>query len=182
MLVEHFNKIKFKSREWIHQHEPTFSSEVADRINFSGMDKWRREYYFIKDRINHQVILTSSNVVLDRYILSGLAYAQVFSPDVVPMMKSIYSNISEFKHPDITLFIDMDPYNAVAINDSRKGTPDYNPKLNLATLQKLRDAFETHFQTMREWELPVMRIQPFFGDIPKTFESIFNWCNNSDLI
>ena len=182
MLAEHFNKIKFKSREWIHQHEPTFSSEDADKLNFSGMDTWRREYYFMKDRMNHQVILNSSNTVLDRYILSGLAYAQVFSPEAIPMMKSVYSNAAEFMHPDLTFFVDMDPYNALAINDSRKGTPDYNPKLTLETLEKLRAAFETHLQTMREWELPVMKVQPFFGDIPRTFDSIFNWCDKSELI
>jgi len=165
---------RFGDGTWIHEHEPTFSSEEADNLNFGAMDIWRREYYFMKDRMKHQTILRGCNVVLDRYILSGLAYAQIFSPDVLPMMKSVYSNTEEFVHPDAIFFIDMDPMNALAINESRKRTPEYSPKLNLATLQKLRQGFITHLQTMREWELPVFTIQPFFGDIDKTFESILN--------
>lgn len=173
---------KFGEGSWIHEHEPTFTSEVADKLNFSGMDVWRREYYFMKDRMRHQTILRANNVVLDRYILSGLAYAQTFSPEVVPMMKSIYSNTGEFIHPDATFFIDMDPMNALALNESRKGTADYNPKLTLAILQKLRTSFQAHIQTMREWELPVFTIQPFFGDMERTFESILDIIRRNPII
>ncbi len=176
MLTEELTK-KFRDKTWIHEHEPTFTSEEADKLNFRGMDVWQREYYFMKDRMKHQEILRTNNVVLDRYILSGLAYAQTFSPDVVPMMKSIYSNPSEFLQPDAVFFIDMDPINAFAINESRKGTPEYNPKLTVDVLQKLRLGFMTHMHTMREWELPVFTIQPFFGDIDKTFEAILNIIN-----
>ena len=165
---------KFGDGTWIHEHEPTFTSEEADKLNFGALDPWKREYYFMKDRMKHQTILRGCNVVLDRYILSGLAYAQIFSPEVIPMIKSIYSNHSEFVYPDAIFFIDMDPINALAINESRKRTTEYNPKLTLDILQKLRMGFVSHLQTMREWELPVFTIQPFFGDIDKTFESILN--------
>jgi thymidylate kinase len=182
MLTKRFNEKKFGNREWIHEHEPTFSSEQADRINFNKLNPWQREYYFMKDRINHQKTLRENNVVLDRYILSGLAYAQTFSPEVVPMMKSIYKMSDEFVHPDLTIFIDMDPMNAIAINESRKDKEDYNPKLTLDMLHKLRMGFMAHMQTMREMELPVYTVQPFFGDIDRTFESILNWIRRSPLI
>lgn len=173
MLAERLVK-KFGEGSWIHDHEPTFTSEEADRLNFAGLDPWQREYYFLKDRINHQEKLRANNVVLDRYILTGLVYAQTFSPEVVPMCKSVYKNTSEFVHPDAIFFIDMDPMNAFAINESRKGTPDYNSKLSFETLRKLRLGFLTHMSTMREWEIPVFTVQPFFGDIEKTFEAILN--------
>jgi thymidylate kinase len=160
-------------KKWIYEHEPRFSSSDADSLNFGNLDKWQREYYFMKDRMEHQVTLRNHNVVLDRYILSGLAYAQVFSPDVVPMMKSIYSNSKEFIYPDLIVFIDMDPINAMAINISRKNTEEFNPKLNLPTLQNLQQAFLTHLKTMQEWEIPVVSIIPYFGDIHRTFNDIF---------
>lgn len=176
LLVDKFNQTNFANRNWILQHEPTFSSKEADRLNFSGMDQWRREYHFMKDRMNHQNILRSNNVVLDRYILSGLAYAQAFSPEVIPMMKSIYSDASEFVHPDLTIFIDIDPSDALAINKSREGTQDHNPKLDLETLERLRVGFTQHLWTIRNWEMPAVVVQPFIGDIPKTTDRIFEWC------
>jgi thymidylate kinase len=182
MLCAHFNNIKFDNRVWIHEHEPTFTSEEADKLNFDKNDAWQREFYFMKDRMNHQAILKSNNVVLDRYVLTGLAYAQTFSPKVVEMMISTYKLQSEFIYPDVVFFIDMDPINALAINDSRKGTPEYNPKLTLDVLQSIRDGFITHMKTISDMDIPVITIQPFFGDIDKTFTSILNWFDKYPLV
>lgn len=153
-------------------HEPTFSSETADRLNFSSMDCWRREFYFMKDRMKHQSVLNSADTVLDRYILSGLAYAEVFSSEVVPMMKSIYSLADEFKEPDLVVFVDMDPVNAAALNTSRRGSDEYNDEFTIAKAQDIRNSFLTHLDTMREWEVPFCRVTPYFGDIDRTFNEV----------
>lgn len=181
MLTERLVK-KFGEGSWIHEHEPTFSSQESDALNFSKLSPWRREYYFMMDRKKHQETLKENNVVLDRYILTGLAYAQTFGPEVISMVKDIYGDDKEFKHPDIMFFIDMEPMNALAINESRKSSPEYNPKLTLETLKKLRVGFITHIQTMREWGVQTITIQPFFGDIDRTFESILNWFQKLPLI
>jgi len=173
MLKNEFIK-KFGENSWIHEHEPTFSSSEADTLNFEATDTWKREYYFMKDRMKHQEILRNNNVVLDRYILTGLAYAQAFSPEAIPMMTSVYSIPREFIRPDAIFFIDMDPMNALAINESRKDSPEYSPKLKIETLQLIRSSFIFHFQTIREWEVPLFIIQPFFGEIDKTFKLILN--------
>lgn len=160
--------------EWNCEHEPRFSSTEADAINIKDIDPWQREYYFMKDRIGHQDRLQSFNTILDRYILSGLAYAQTFSPSVVTMMKSIYSIVNEFKRPDVIVFIDIEPANAITFNELKKGTDEYSRDLNINTLQTIRNNFKLHFQTMREWEIPVTIVQPIIGDLALTLDAIVN--------
>lgn len=154
------------------EHEPRFSSKEADRINLSAMDPWQREFQFMKDRMSHQTFLLNENVVLDRYILSGLAYAQTFSPEVVPMMTSVYFLPNEFKRPDVIVFIDIELEDALKFNELKKGTKDYSEKMTLNNLQTIRNNFKLHFQTMREWEVPVTIVKPVIGDLQATLKII----------
>lgn len=167
-----------ESREWVFEHEPRFSSEDADRLNFNVLDGWQREFYFMKDRISHQHILNTNNVVLDRYILSGLAYAKAFSPETVPMMLSVYHLVREFKQPDVIVFIDIEPENALKFNELKKGTPDYSTKMTLNNLQLLRDNFKFFSQTMREWEIPFVVVHPVIGDLNATLDKIYSHIKN----
>lgn len=163
--------------KYLAQHEPGFSSEEADRLNSANLDPWQREFYFMKDRVNHQPMLNTWNVVLDRYILSGLAYAQTFSPQVVPMMKSVYFMPEEFKRPDVIVFIDIEPEDAMKFNELKKGTVDYSTKMSINLLQIIRDNFKLHFQTMREWEIPLVIVKPVIGSLQETATKILESIN-----
>lgn len=158
-----------------HEHEPTFSSEEADDLNFKGMDGWQREFFFMKDRMLHQDVLENHNVVLDRYIWTGLAYAQCFSPEVVPMMKSVYALNLEFKQPDLTFFIDMPPETAYELNLSRE--KDKNEKLNIDTLETIRQAYYDQMETMMLWGQEIVVVKPIVGDIDATLNKVLRRTN-----
>jgi len=160
---------------WQAEHEPGFSSAEADKLNFNEMDPWQREYFFLKDRMLHQHVLKQDNTVLDRYILTGLAYTQTYSPEVIPMMKAIYRMPSEFKQPDMIIFMDMEPEDAIKLNELKKGTLEYNAKVTLNKLQTLRVNFKLHLNTIREWEIPFAIVEPVVGDLPATLEKIFTF-------
>lgn len=177
MLAEYLNEhwmpdSPSQPPNWVHDHEPRFSSTEADNLNIKGIDPWQREYYFMKDRMGHQEFLNTHNVVLDRYILSGLAYAETFSKNVVPMMKSVYSIKREFKEPDLVVLVDMPPEEAVRLNELKKGTSDYSEDLSLNILQTIRDNFFLHLQDLREWEVPFKIVMPEVGNLKETLERI----------
>lgn len=163
------------------EHEPTFDSSFADQLNFRKLDSYQREFYFMKDRIQHQEILNANNICLDRYVLSGIAYANYFSPQVLDMVKSIYSMHTEFKRPDFQFYVDMNPDVAVQINESRKDTEDYNPKLKKETLVGLRDSFMNAIDIMGEWGVETMIVQNEFGKKDQTVERIVNKINDLGL-
>lgn len=148
-----------------YEHEPNFDSRYADLLNTSNLNKWQREYYFMKDRILHQAIIRENNVVLDRYILSGLAYAQAFSPEVVDALKSIYFLPNEFKRPDVIVFVDVEPAIAMKINELKRFSGDYSTHFNIKLLTDLRNCFLKHIETMKQWEIPVVIIKTEFGNI-----------------
>lgn len=166
------SKLLAKNLGYIYQHEPNLSSEDADKLNHCNVDSWQREYFFLKDRIQHQILLNLTDVVLDRYILSGLAYAQTFSPSVVNMMLSVYRMPDEFKRPDVIVFIDIEPTDAMNFNELKKGTKDYSTRMSINSLQTIRDNFKLHFQTMREWEVPLVIVKPIIGSLEDTLEVI----------
>lgn len=161
--------------KWKHEHEPTFSSEEADDLNFRGMDGWQREYFFMKDRMYHQDTLEEHNVVLDRYIWTGLAYAQCFSPEVLPMMKSIYALNLEFKQPDLTFFIDMPPEIAFELNRSRE--KEKNEKLDIEVLKRIRGAYYDQMEIMIAWGQEIVVVKPVVGDINATLNKVLRRTN-----
>jgi len=157
---------------WIHRHEPTFDSKTADKLNFEDKDAWQREFYFMKDRLEHQEILNKNDVVLDRYYISGLAYAQVFgSPIVHDMCRSIYS-LPEFKKPDITFLITIDPKLAVAINESKKESGEYNPSYTLEKATELQNAFIKNLDILDYLEMPYFVIKNENGKLDEVISFI----------
>lgn len=156
------------------EHEPTFSSTEADNLNFKKLNAFQREFYFMLDRYKHQEKLRENNVILDRYRLSGAVYAAVFGPEALPMVHGIYG-LKEFKKPDMTIFIDMDPKDALKLNELKKGTPDYNPKLNEKTLHILRDAFLEQINSVQSlWGEKIVLLDNIFGQFDKTVERIIS--------
>lgn len=87
--------------------EPTFSTEQADRLNSPEcIDENYRESLFLESRLGRQDFYKEHNCFLDRYIWSGMAYANVYSPGVFPFAKVIYRNYNLFKKPDLVFFMD----------------------------------------------------------------------------
>lgn len=132
------------------QHEPRFSSQEADNLNFTGLDHYQREFYFMQDRIKHQTILNKYNVVLDSYILRGLTYTGYFGPKALPMVKSIYQ-LPIFKVPDIIIVIDIDPKQANKFNKKRLGKKNYNAKLNIDVLKGLNTFLHESIEEINSW-------------------------------
>jgi len=120
-----------------YDHEPTFSSEEADDLNFKKLDPYQREFYFMKDRLEHQSILNRHNTVLDRYVVSGMAYSKVFAPKAYEMTRSIYM-LKEFKVPDVIIWVKMPIDNALIINKNKK--EECNKKLTALNLIDLNSA------------------------------------------
>jgi thymidylate kinase len=156
-------------------HEPTFSSSFADKINFTNLNEYQREFYFLVDRYNHQDFLTNNNVILDRYRLSSIAYTNVFSEKALEMSRSINST---FLKPDLTVYIDMQPENAIELNESRKGTDLYNSKLTLKKLQQLRLSFYKQIAfAQSEWDENIIIYEPIYGNLSLTINQIYDLIN-----
>ena len=161
------NQLKFEF-----SHEPTFSSTFADEINFTNLNEYQREFYFLADRFNHQDFLTNNNVVLDRYRLTSIVYTNVFSKKALEMSQSINAT---FKKPDLTIYIDMLPENAIKLNESRKDTDLYNSKLTLDTLQQLRRSFYEQIDfACKQWHENIIIYEPIFGDLSLTINQIYD--------
>lgn len=156
------------------EHEPTFSSTFADEINFKKLNAYQREFYFLLDRYEHQKVLTTENVILDRYRLTGITYARVFGIEALEMARSIYG-LSHFKKPDLTIFIDMHPENAMKLNELRKDSPDFNPKLTIEKLQQIRKGYFTEMVfAQQNWDENVIIYEPIFGDLSTTFDQVYD--------
>lgn len=163
------NRFNFKF-----DHEPTFSSEFADQINFKSMNAYQREFYFMIDRYKHQEVLRENDIIMDRYKLTGLAYAAVFGKEALDMARSIYC-LQEFKKPSLTIFVDMHPENAMKLNELRRGTETFNPKLTIDKLNDLRKSYYNEIAYVQSnWGEEVIIYEPIFGDIQRTFDQVYD--------
>jgi thymidylate kinase len=130
-FCEWLNKNSLKGGNWKWTKEPTFSSEFADKINSAiKHDEFARERYFLADRLKHQKEL-QGNIVCDRYIWSGLAYANIFSPRCFEFVKELYLNSDLFLQPDYNIFVNT-PVEVCVKRD---------PKLVKDTLDELHNSF-----------------------------------------
>jgi thymidylate kinase len=130
--------------DFIWTKEPTFSSEEADRLNSPEYkDQIKREILFFTSRTRHQRDLRSANVVCDRYIWSGIAYAKLFSPDTYKFAKELYMCEDLFTQPDLHIFVDTDP-----LTCHIRGTEE-----SLDILNKKREAY---LETMKYISSPVI--------------------------
>jgi len=148
-------------------HEPTFTSEKADKLNQPGINPWIREYYFLKDRMKNQsrYSIPNTSIVLDRYILSGLAYARVFSPQVLEMISSIYS-LSDFKQPDVVFYIKTD------LSFNYKMSQLRGEVIDLKQIEKLQNAFYDSFEFLRIKNIPFFIVNNDEDKLEKTIDVI----------
>lgn len=92
--------------DFIWTKEPVFTSEEADKLNSPEFtDEYKREGLFFESRLRHQEMMLGKNIVCDRYILSGLAYAYLFSPNCFLFAKELYLNPNLFLQPDYYIYV-----------------------------------------------------------------------------
>jgi thymidylate kinase len=122
----------WESRPWVWSKEPDFSTEEADRLNSkdSKLSEAQREVLFLESRLRKQHLYNSTNILLDRYLWTGVAYAKVFSPSTYEFVKVLYAS-PIFKKPDLMIFVDTD----VKICHERE------PEVSLERLNLIRDAY-----------------------------------------
>jgi thymidylate kinase len=112
--------------------EPQFTTEEADMLNSPEFkDEHKREAFFFADRFKHQAELSQGFKVCDRYVWTGLAYTQKFSPNCYPIVKHLYTNDQIFIQPDLYIFVDT----PLEICDQR------DPEVGLDRLTSLRQAY-----------------------------------------
>ena len=171
-----------KQTDFRFEHEPTFSSEYADSLNFKKLDAYQREFHFMLDRYKHQEVFTKyKNLIFDRYRLTGAVYASIFGPEALPMVHSIYG-MPEFKKPDLTIFLDTVPSHALQLNELKKGTDEYSPHLTYENLSNLRFAFFDQIDIARKlWGENIILISNPFGAFQETVQNVKNIILNKKL-
>jgi thymidylate kinase len=133
--------------DFVWTKEPMFSSEEADRLNSPEFkDQVKRELLFFVSRTRHQRDLRSTNIVCDRYIWTGIAYAKLFSPETYKFAKELYLSEDLFVQPDLHVFVDTDP-----LTCHIRGTEE-----SLEILQKKRDSY---LETMKYISSPIITIE-----------------------
>ena len=113
--------------------EPTFTTEEADRLNDQNnkINEYERELLFLESRIRRQPAYQNNNIILDRYLWTGMTYAEVFSPKVYEFSTYLYQNYNIFRKPDFTIFVDT----PVEVCQKRE------PILTIERLDKIRKAY-----------------------------------------
>jgi dTMP kinase len=128
-LTKLLNRDRLEGYRWT--KEPSFTSEQADLLNSGNiLNEFERETLFYKSRVEHQEFLKQGNIICDRYIWTGLAYARMFSPKCFEFAKSLYTS-DLFIKPDLYIFVDT-PIDTCLGRDS---------SLDRATLEGIRTAF-----------------------------------------
>jgi len=134
--------------DFIWTKEPSFSPEEANKLNTSPyMDEYRRERLFFESRIRHQNQLAGKNVVCERYLWSGLAYAHRYSKDCFRFLKELYTSDSLFIPPDLYVFINT-PVEVCCERD---------PSLDIDIQKELQASYTA---TESYIKVPILRIEP----------------------
>lgn len=145
--------------DFVWTKEPTFSVEEARVLNSPGyIDEFKREHLFFESRLRHQNYLIAKNIVCERYLWSGLAYAFKYSPNCFRLLKELYIDEKMFVQPDLYIFVDT-PASVCLERD-----------LSL-DLDTLREVLNAYLQTQEYIRAPVIKIQPV-GDEQETLNHI----------
>ncbi len=138
--------------DFIWTKEPLFTTEEADRLNSPEFtDEFKRECLFFESRFRHQDMLAGRNVVCDRYIWSGIAYAYVFSPHCYMFAKELYTSPHLFIQPDLHVYVNT-PVEICYERDTSVG---------FERLQKISDAYDV---TRRMIKSPIIEVASVGGE------------------
>ena len=129
--------------------EPSFTSDEADRLNSKETNnQYKREALFFESRMGHQEFLRTHNIVCDRYVWSGMAYARVFSPGCYEFSRELYRNKNLFLQPDLYIYVNAH------IDTCLKR----DPSLNRDTLLEIWKSFEICYDDMEEMGIPIITL------------------------
>lgn len=129
--------------------EPSFTSDEADRLNSKEMkNQFQREALFFESRVGHQEFLKTHNIVCDRYVWSGMAYAKVFSPECFKFARELYMNKKLFLQPDLYIYV----------NAHMDTCLKRDPSLNRDTLLEIWKAFELCYDDLDEIGIPIITL------------------------
>lgn len=123
----------------VNYKEPNFSSEQSDALNFLCENAFDREAIFLEDHLLAQekyeeALASGQNVILDRYLWTGLAYLSAFTPDVLPAYEAIYLKTKNlFLVPDAYMFIKTPSEALYARRD--------NDKINMGVINSIVDGY-----------------------------------------
>lgn len=138
--------------DFIWTKEPIFTTEEADILNAKEFaDEYKRERVFFESRIRHQDIISGKNVICDRYLWSGVAYAHTFSPACYELLREMYLSEDLFIQPDLYIFIDT----PLEVCFDRK------PLVGIDRLKAVRSSYMT---TRRYIHAPVLTVSSIGGE------------------
>jgi dTMP kinase len=157
-FVEYLRE-KDRYKEWVWTKEPDFTTEEADRLNDPevNMDEYEREELFLASRFRRQPTYQNNHCVVDRYLWTGLAYAELFSPGAYPFARVIYSK-DIFIKPDLYVFVDT----PVEICDQR------DPTVGKERLEKIRQAYINNIDLI---DSPIITIEST-GDLDQVLAEL----------
>lgn len=109
MLASYYSGKRCEDLPFAWMKEPSFSSDEADRLNLQMESAFDREALFLESKIRNQSFVRShTDIIMDRYIVSGLVYSKVFSPSCYDLLKAVYMG-PMFRQPDVHIFVDTNP-------------------------------------------------------------------------
>jgi len=133
--------------DFVWTKEPAFSSEEADKLNSPEYkSQTKRELLFFVSRTQHQTDLRSANVVCDRYIWTGIAYASIFSPETYKFARELYLSKDLFTQPDLHVFVDTDPLTC-------------HIRRNEESIENLNKKRQAYFDTMKYISSPIIVLE-----------------------
>ncbi len=137
--------------------EPTdspFGRKIREMGYTDFKDKNEELGLFLADRKYHQRKIVrytegGANILVDRYILSTFAYQSTFDFDF------LYEKNKEFKIPDITIFIDVDP-NILRWRLIERGSHDFDKPLDELVALRKRYFEAMEYLRSRGWNFEVV--------------------------
>ena len=145
--------------DYIWTKEPSFSLDDAKQLNSPGyVDEYRRERVFFESRLRHQSHIAAKNIICERYLWSGLAYAYKYSPNCFRFLKELYCSDKLFVQPDLYIFLNT-PVEVCLERDP------------LLDADNQRELLEAYTKTSEYIKVPIIRLQAV-GDEQETLNNL----------
>lgn len=149
----------FGNFDFIWTKEPSFSTEDANFLNSQEyLDEYKRERMFFESRLRHQTQIAAKNIICERYLWSGLAYAYKYSPNSFRLLKELYSSDKLFVQPDLYVFLNTPVETCI----ERDTSLDQDIQ---------RDILNAYHQTQEYIKVPIISF-PAVGDEQETLHNL----------
>jgi thymidylate kinase len=145
--------------DFIWTKEPSFSIEDAKLLNSPGyVDEYKRERIFFESRLKHQHYIAAKNIICERYLWSGIAYAYKYSSSCFRLVKELYSSERLFVQPDLYIFLDT-PVEICCERD---------PSVDIDHIREIQAAY---LKTLEYIKVPIIIMQAV-GDEQETLHNL----------